>query len=212
MKKDLIKAGESTQNRKIKDLTKKEIETFCRLFEFTPNKALQKRLGFDENEMHRLINKLESEGIDLRKNSSFNKIAVPTKGGGVFTPGYLLTELMNSVAEEERREIMLMIEEGMEPVSLMREVIAVQMNRAMRGWHSEDANNGNIQKPVNDTWDSLANMIEKLDAMENGRKIVHGMDDSFGALVMETQTRGSPLYQEQVIDAEFEVKKDEDED
>lgn len=190
---DLEKGQSLDQSREATDLSDKEIELFIRLFPFTPNSELQKKFGIEEKTIYEILNTLKKEGIPLKKDPLYSKTLVnrkstaATRSGQDTTPGYIVSALMNAISEEERREILLFYEEGVDPIPLMRQLIVLQSARVIRGFKQEQANANKVQKPVNDAANDLRAMINDLHNMTEGQKHVLSVDDRFAALVQKNQ-------------------------
>jgi hypothetical protein len=179
--------------RTVDDISEKEKKLFIRIYPFTPDNDLCKKFGLDYAEVRRLVKVIATEGTHLKKDESYSRSIVkadPKKPvlATTETPAHLLSAFMNSVNEEERRELVNMYEEGMDPIELMKQVIVVQSSRAIRGTKLEKGST-TLQKQVNDAFSDLATMIGKLHEMEEGQKVIHGFDDSFVGLILASQQR-----------------------
>jgi hypothetical protein len=180
--------------RKATDLDKKELKLFKRLFKFMPQAQLMTKFRLaNDNEYKYVINILEEQGEELEKDESYSRSVVlkQNKGQVVNTgeiKGTIMTAFMNVLNEDERRSMMNFYEEGGDPVNFLRQILAVQATRAMRGTGLEQ-NSHTLQKTVNEAFADLTTMIVKLQEMEEGQKIVHGFDDTFVGILLATSQR-----------------------
>lgn len=187
-KKDIIREQMARGPRTIDDLSEKEKSYFQRLYPFTPRGALCKKFGIDDKIHDQLIHKFREEGINLRKNESYSRTAAnpdPQNEVAVNNEpvGFFLSSFMNTLSEEERREMVQMAEEGIEPVTMMEHLIAVQSKRILRGWQMEK-DGPNLHRTTNEAVHDITIMISKLHEMKEGVKKVHGFDDSFVGLLL----------------------------
>jgi len=88
------------------------------------------------------------------------------------------------VNEEERREILQMVEEGIDPPTFMEYLIAFQSKRLVQGWQYERSGNGALSKTTNEAVHDMLLMTSKLDEMRKDNKVIHGIDDSFVGLLL----------------------------
>ncbi|NMC58063.1 MAG: hypothetical protein GYA51_01510 [Candidatus Methanofastidiosa archaeon] len=180
----LAKSG----SRTLEDLTEKEIKYFQRLYPFTDNTTLCKKFGISNAVFLQLLEKFKKEGVELLKNESYSHAIVnvdpekPAKNGK--SPGYFLGSFLNTVNEEERREILQMVEEGIDPPTFMEYLIAFQSKRLVQGWQYERSGNGALSKTTNEAVHDMLLMTSKLDEMRKDNKVIHGIDDSFVGLLL----------------------------
>lgn len=193
---DIIREKVSKGERNLEDLSDKEKQLFIRIYEFTPKTKLCEKFAISPTTHDELVTKLKEDGNNMRKNASYSRSVVkadpknpPAKNSE--TPDHLLASFMNSMNEEERREMMVMYEEGMDPVALMKQMIVIQSSRILRGYQLEKGST-QLHKTMNEATSDIATMISKLHEMEEGIKQVHGFDDSFLGIMLALQKRTPP--------------------
>jgi hypothetical protein len=186
---DIEEKGE----RSYKDMTDKEVKLFKRIYAFTPDAELKTKFGLNDTEFVKLRSSLKEMGVELNKDEAYSRsVAVinpdlkPAKKGE--TPAYLLARFMNTVSEEERRELMNMYEEGCNPIELMKQLIVIQSSRIIRGSQLEQSST-QLHKTMNEAAADMSTMIMRLEEMENGQKLKLGFDDSFVGLILASQQR-----------------------
>ena len=99
------------------------------------------------------------------------------------TPGFFLSSFLDTVNEEERRELLLMAEEGVDPVQMMEYLITFQSKRVIKGWEMEKDGKA-LHKTTNEAVDTMTQMVDKLYQMKEGQRTIHGLDDSFVSLLL----------------------------
>lgn len=169
--------------RKLEDMTDKELKLFRRIFDFTSQSDMQKKFGITSTVYHEAIAKLRDEGHVLEKDEAYCRSIItadPAKSPGKNheTPSGLISYFANTLSEEERREIMQLYEEGVNPVEMMEHLILIQSTRVVRGTELEQ-NSPHLHKTSNEAAADLANMLDKLHNMKEGQKTILGLDDSF---------------------------------
>ena len=192
---NIIKKLVEEKEDRLDNMTTKEVELYCRIYPFTPNEILERKFNISKGQ-RLFLNELVAEaGIILEKDPAYlntrikvndyldeNKSTTKEKH-----PGYIITELMRSVSEEERVQLQLMYEEGIDPINLMKEIITMQAARVMRGFEAEQQGSGIPLKTMNEASIDLHTMIKTLHEFEEGKKLILGVDDSFAALVQQSQ-------------------------
>lgn len=183
------------KERTWEDLTDKETQLLIRIYPMTPNGELCRKFNIPDKELAKLREKLKTEGVELYKNPDFDSSLVTIKPGHpttdvkTGTKSHLLASFLNSVGEQERRELINFYEENPDTQDMMRQVIVIQAARVARGGKYESGSTG-LHKTMNEAQRDLMMMISKLDEMENGQKHIHGVDDSFVGLVLASQKQG----------------------
>jgi len=183
---------EEKKNR-LSNMSVKEVELYCRLFPFTPNSELESRFNLAPHQRELLDNMLSDSGIMLRKDESYvymparREDGVKVREDTKNTPGYIVSRVMAAVSPEERDELALMYEQGMNPIELLKQTITLQAVRVKRGFEAEVNGPGVPLKTLNEATDSLHSMLKTLHELEEGKKLILGVDDSFAALVQRSQ-------------------------
>ena len=191
-KKDVIKNELAEGKRTLDQMTDKEKHLFKRIYSFTPTQNLCEKFGIDLAVHDQLVKEYRDKGEDLYKDESYSRSVVaadPQKNAITGkTPGSMLARFLNTVSEEERRELLLMKEEGMDPVELMEELIVIQSTRIMRG-NSMEAGGQAMNKTLNEAMADTRAMIKDLNDMKEGQKHIMGFDDSFVGLLLALQKK-----------------------
>jgi hypothetical protein len=180
--------------RYYEDLTEKEKRYIIRIFPYTPNIDICKKFGIDQEVLNEVKRWGKDNDLQVEKSETFARTIVPVAQGGKLTkkgkqnrtPGALVSSYMDLVTEEERRQIINMFEEGMEPIPLLEQLIAIQSQRAMRGARHEIKSDYSLQKTANECFADLHSMIKTLHEMQEGQRITHEVGDSFKQLVMSS--------------------------
>lgn len=180
--------------RDYEDLSDKEKRYIVRLYPFTPNVEINKKFGIKPTVLDEVKYWAKENNMEMTKSETFARTVVPVGQGGKLskkakqnaTPGGLLSNYMDTVSEEERRQIMNMFEEGLEPIPLMEQLISIQSNRAIRGSVLERKSDITMHKTVNEAFADLHNMIKTLHEMNEGQRITHDLGDSFMQLVLRS--------------------------
>ncbi len=181
--------------RTVEELTDKEKSLLIRLYPFTPNSELCRKFGIDEKGLAKLRADLKLEGVELYKDAAFEKSVIQIKTGTSpdavknGSKSHLLANFLNSVSETERRELINFYEERPDAIDLMRQLISIQTSRVGRGGKFERTSVAGLSKATEEAIANLATMITKLEEMEHGQKMIHGIDDSFAGLVMASQRK-----------------------
>lgn len=181
-------------HRKYEDITEKEKKHLARLYKFTPDEQLKVKFRLDTTTFERLVREMRDEGYDMEKDEMYSRSVVAVQkqkmvGGQPQTRAHLLNSFMDTVPEEQRREFLNMYEEGIEPIPIMKQLIAMQGVRLIRGGQLERNSTTQLHKTLNDAFEIMVNSVAKLQDMEEGQKIVHGIDDSFVGLILANQKR-----------------------
>lgn len=175
-------------------LSEKEKKYIARIYPFTPNADIARKFGIKPGVIDDVRYWAKENGMEMVKSETFARTVIPVSQGGKLTkkakqgltPGGLLSNFMNTVSEEERRQIMNMYEEGLEPIPLLEQLIAIQSHRAIRGTTLERNSEITLHKTVNEAFADLHNMIKTLHEMNEGQRITHDLGDSFMQLVMQS--------------------------
>ena len=199
----LIEQGEVS----FEDLKPKHFKLFKRIYPFTPNKDLCRKFGINNATFQAVVKKIEEDtGEPLLKDPEYSATLVnpnpnspPAKKE---SPHHLLSSYMNTMSEEERRDLINIIEEGIVPIKFMREIIVAQSNRAIRGARIERANS-TPNKVVEDSWNNLSGMVYRLHEMEEGQRLKVGFDDTFAGLILAATMRKN--QQEEIDDDVIDI-------
>jgi hypothetical protein len=93
------------------------------------------------------------------------------------TPGYLISTLTQKMTEEERREILNLHDEGLDPVEILDQLIITQMARVARGINIEDRED-TLFRVVNETMDTMHSMLKTAHEMKHGKKLTFSLDEA----------------------------------
>jgi hypothetical protein len=191
--------------RNYEDLKEKEKRYIIRIFPFTPNRDICRKFGIDQPVLDEVKIWGRENNLPVQKNETFSRTVIPVAQGGKltkktkekYTPGGLMSSYMNHITEEERRQIMNLWEEGIEPIPMMKEVIAIQSQRASRGAGMLERRSDTLHKTVNECFADLSTMIVRLNEMQEGHKITHEVGDSFKQLVMNSYRKREDYEREE---------------
>jgi hypothetical protein len=191
--------------RDYEDLSEKEKKYIVRIYPFTPNGDIIKKFGIKPGVLDDVRYWAKENQLEMIKSETFARTVVPVQQGGKLskkakeklTPGGLLSNYMDTVSEEERRQIMNLFEEGIEPIPLLEQLIAIQSNRAIRGSSLERASSTTLHKTVNEAFADLHNMIKSLHDMNEGQRITHDIGDSFMQLVLKSNQQRTEYEKEE---------------
>jgi hypothetical protein len=183
--------------RDYENLSEKEKKYIVRIYPFTPNADIAKKFGIKPGVLNDVKYWAKENNLEMKKSETFARTVVPVHQGGKLskktkeglTPGGMLSNYLDTVSEEERRQIINMFEEGIEPIPLLEQVIAIQSHRAIRGSTLERNSDITLHKTVNDAFDGLHSMIKTLHEMNEGQRITHDIGDSFMQLVLQSNAR-----------------------
>ncbi|MDP3012957.1 MAG: hypothetical protein Q8M92_01855 [Candidatus Subteraquimicrobiales bacterium] len=177
--------GKRTEN----DLDQKEIEHFKSLFPMNSNEMLAKQFLISTEDVERLAHKL-----NVYKDDAYTRFLIAKSGGkggktldgSPVTPGYLITAITKKMTEEERREIMNVYEEGIDPPTMLEELALAQAVRIQRGVQLESEKDA-IWRSVNEAIDSLHNILKTMYELKHGQKHVHELGNTFEQMILRSQ-------------------------
>lgn len=188
VKERMIEEQSHRKKRTEKDMGEKEIEQFKALYPMNSNETLAKKFLISTEDVERLAHSLK-----VYKDQAYTRFQMAGKGGSSFaqdgspaTPGYLITAITKKMTEEERREIINVYEEGIDPPAMLEELALAQAVRVQRGVQLEE-NNESIWRSVNEAIDSLHNILKTMHELKHGQKHIHELGDSFDAIVLRSQ-------------------------
>ena len=190
-KTDIIREELSEGERTLEQLQDKEKHLFKRIYPFTPKQKLCEKFGISSNVHDQLVKEFKDNGELLHKDESYSRsvVAADPKKNAVAgkSPSHMLSAFLNTVSEEERRELLLMKEEGLDPIGLLEELIIIQSTRILRGQAGETG--PQLSKTMNEAMTDSRQMIKDLHEMKEGVKNIHGFDDSFVGLLLALQKK-----------------------
>lgn len=181
-----------TKKRTDKDLSPKERDQFRILYPITQNELIAQKFLISTSDVERLSHELQvfkdpaytrSAMQEAQKGNIEGRVG---KDGNKFAPGYLVTQMQKRVTEEESREIMSMLEEGVDPKQMLEDLAVACQFRINKGMLIEENADG-IFVAVNQAIDSYHNILKTLFEMENGQKVMVGADDSLRDLILKNQ-------------------------
>jgi hypothetical protein len=189
--KNITKKGSYKKKRNENDLDTKEVEQFKRIYPMVSNDILAKQFLISVSDVERLAytHDLYKDPAFTRAQMSGSKGQHKTGDGSSASPGYLITAITKKMTEEERREIMVIYEEGVDPQEMMSELALAQAVRVQRGMALEAGKN-EIWRAVNEAVDGLHNILKTLHEMENGQTTVHELGSTFESMIMRSKEAG----------------------
>jgi hypothetical protein len=177
------------KKRTEKDLSIKERELFEKLYPMTSNESLAKQFLISVDDVERLAHETQ-----VYKDPSYTRHQMSiSKGGklnadGMQTPGYLITAITKKMTEEERREIINIYEEGINPTEMLQELAIAQSVRIQRGVTIED-NSGALYRVVNDAIDSLHAILRSMHELEHGEKHIHELGNTWEQMILRSNQK-----------------------
>lgn len=191
VKESLQKERAFRGKRTEKDLDAKEVEQFKSLYPMNSNETLAKQFMISTEDVERLAHELK-----IAKDDTFTRFQMVQSGGkggktldgSPTTPGYLITAITKKMTEEERREIMNVYEEGIDPPTMLEELALAQAVRIQRGVQLE-AEGESIWRSVNEAIDSLHNILKTMHEIKHGQKHVHELGNTFEEMILRSQGR-----------------------
>jgi len=188
VKERMIEEQSHRKKRTEKDMGEKEIEQFRTLYPMNSNETLAKKFMISTEDVETLAHKLK-----VYKDQAYTRFQMTgteggrgTSDGAPATPGYLITAITKRMTEEERREIMAVYEEGIDPPAMLEELALAQAVRIQRGVTLEEANDS-IWRSVNEAIDSMHNILKTMHELQHGQKMVHELGNSFEEMVLRSQ-------------------------
>lgn len=188
VKESIQKEQAIRKKRTVADLSDKEIEQFKTLYPMSTNEVVAKQFIISTEDVERLAHELE-----IYKDEAFTRFQMSksagaklTADGSPATPGYLITAITKKMTEEERREIMNVYNEGIDPPAMLEELALAQAVRVQRGVQLEQANDS-IWRSVNEAIDSLHNILKTMHELQHGQKMVHELGNTFEEMVLRSQ-------------------------
>jgi hypothetical protein len=183
VKEEVQKEKSLKKKRTEKDLTDKELELFKQMYSMHSNQDLAKQFLISEDDVARLGHELklykDTAFTEYKMSKSQEKqyLTTTSSESNKATPGYLIAALTNKMTEEERREILTMHDEGLDPVEILDQVIVAQMARVARGLSIEDRED-TLFRVVNETVDTLHNMLKTAHELKHGKKLTFSLDEA----------------------------------
>jgi hypothetical protein len=184
IKQNIIKKEAISGNRTEKTLTEKERQLFKKLYSMTENDILAKQFLISTEDVERLAHELR-----VYKDPAFTRSKQSGREGQYemgTTPSRLITTVTKKWTEDERREILIMREEGFDPIDMLRELATMQKARVINGAEIEN-NRNEMWRVQNDAIDSYRDTLVKIYELENGQEI--NVSHSFEDLILESKNK-----------------------
>jgi hypothetical protein len=185
VKQNIMKESAISGKRTEKNLSDEERKLFCKLFPMTDNDILAKQFLISTEDIERLAHELH-----VFKDPAFTRNKQLAKSGAKpemgTTPSRLISAVTKKWTEEERREILIMREEGFDPIEMLRELASMQKARVINGAEIENDRN-EMWRVQNDAIDSYRETLVKIYELENGQEI--NVSHSFEDLILESTKR-----------------------
>lgn len=183
VKEEIQKESALKKKRTENDLTEKEVELFKQMYKIHNNKDLAEQFLISEDDVARLGHKLRLykdpafTEYKMSKGQEKKYLTTTATESMNSTPGYLINVLSAKMTEEEKREILNLYEEGLDPVEILDQLIVAQLSRVSRGLTIEDRED-TLFRVVNETVDTLHNMLKTAHELKHGKKLTFSLDEA----------------------------------
>ena len=174
---EAVKEGQRTD----KSLSEKERELFKLNYPFVANDILAKQFLISTDDVERLAHE-----IKVYKNPDYTRTAMGKSKEGA-TPSHLMDAITKKLTEEERRELTILKNEGIDTVEAMEELVLIQRIRIQRGAQLE-MEKGGLYRVVNDAIDTSGQLLIRLHEMRHGQKHQHNI--TLDQMILDSQGKG----------------------
>lgn len=178
---EIQKENAIARKRTENDLTNKEVQLFKKMYSMNSNKDLAKQFLIEEEAVVKLAGKLKlyKDGAftEYRKGKTIERRALTDKEGMKKAPGYLINSATKQMTDEEKREILNLYEDGLDPVEILDELIVAQMSRVSRGLEIE-VTEDTLFTRLNDAVDTMHSMLKTAHELKHGKKLTFSLDEA----------------------------------
>ena len=124
--------------------------------------------------------------MKVYKNPDYTRTAMSNAREGS-SPSHLMDAITKKLTEEERRELTILKNEGVDTVEMMEELVLVQRVRIQRGAQLE-MEKGGLYRVVNDAVDTAGTLLRMLHEMRHGQKHQHNI--TLDQMILDSQGKG----------------------
>lgn len=179
VKEEVQKEHSISQKKSYKDLSTKEKDQFHTIYPMVPDNLLAEKFSITIEDVKTLAREMkvykDSAFTQYQMSKSHKESKRVSKDGSLTTPGLLVDAAMRTVPEEEKRKVLSLYSEGLEPEKLLEELIVTQSVRVRNGVLLEFKNGGSW-RAVNDAIDTLHHMIISLEELRSKEGPTQGLD------------------------------------